>query len=257
MYNIKFIIINKYSAKDYMDDNLIILNDYRKYKKSMFKDYEIHLYFEKLKSNDLCKELEDVFDMLDNIIKLINPKSTLCRMPFITYLNNCDLTKNNSALLTDVGNSDFAIISRPFYKINDILIAPYDYYTSYTLYFYITDYKKIKNSFIKYFERYNHFNIFKRVFSYYDNPNANKYIGFDCCHDCALTNKVITEYCNNNNISFENVFKKIIKLLKVDFKTNNHGSLYEDSYKSNLYLQSFIKHNSLIPINLATIKYNK
>ena len=255
MFNIQIIVINNYNKNDYTENNLTIIDNYKKCK-NIFKNYDIHLLYDVVNADDKCQDIITLYNELDNIIKLFKPKSTLCRMPFITYAKDCDLTKNSSVLKGDIDeNSYLSIIGRNFYKIKDIWIAPYDYYISYNMYFYIVDFKTSKNNFDEYFGRYNNFNIFKRVFSSCINTNINKNIGFDCCHDCALTNNIITEYCDKYNKTFEDTFNNITKLLNINFKTNSHGFNYKDL--SNASLQSFIKPNLIIPITSVTVKYNK
>ena len=42
----------------------------------------------------------------------------------------------------------------------------------------------------------NYHNIFGRTFVYYDNPNADKSLGFGFCYDCCRVNGILTEYSN-------------------------------------------------------------
>jgi len=58
-------------------------------------------------------------------------------------------------------------------------------------------YKKYK--WMEYEAKLYYFNMISRGYGYFYNPNSNKKLGFDHCHDCALENNILSTYIDKVN----------------------------------------------------------
>jgi hypothetical protein len=79
----------------------------------------------------------------------------------------------------------------------------------------------------EYEDRFFYYNNILRNYQLYKNPNADRKIGFDYCADCALENKIWTDYCKS--IGRKDVSKYVKILSQVTSRSlakNNHGKMF-------------------------------
>jgi hypothetical protein len=79
----------------------------------------------------------------------------------------------------------------------------------------------------EYEDRFFYYNKILRNYQLYQNPNADRKLGFDHCADCALENLIWTDYCRSRGITNVLTFVRILsKLTHRKLLYENHGRAF-------------------------------
>lgn len=94
----------------------------------------------------------------------------------------------------------------------------------------------------EYDDKFNFYNNIERSSVLYENPFANKEIGFDHCNDCAIEAHIWGEYKKLvPDFDVHNAIETLVRILKVNIKDRNnvyaHGHLYPDLTLTNMIEQ--------------------
>jgi Poly A polymerase regulatory subunit len=97
-----------------------------------------------------------------------------------------------------------------------------------------------------YENKFFYYNKILRAYQYYNNPNADKNLGFDHCADCALENQIWTEYCLSLGVIPTDIRKDVHFYVKTLSQLTFRPLLHDDHGKR------FGK----LPMNVIVEKFN-
>jgi hypothetical protein len=76
----------------------------------------------------------------------------------------------------------------------------------------------------EYENKFFYYNQILRAYQLYQNPNANRKLGFDHCIDCALENVIWADYCASRGLGDDHVLEYVKALSKITYRPLLHGN---------------------------------